>query len=234
MHDPQTVAFEIKRPWPERDGYYPALVTIWHVDPEADGSDDSCGFTMARLGERDRAWAKKTISGYAYDWFATKYSLINLCAASDLEVLAAVWTHVRHHERGVERWEPLSAWDLGQIVCVLSNPVDNLHSMILAARTDERELARLFLCALRIYRTERRWWFQKPRWHFWHWRVQIRPIQAFKRWAFSRCCWCKGRFSWGYSPVGYSWHGDGPQWFRGETKVAHLDCDQKHTSAKLS
>lgn len=56
MHDPMIVAFEIKRPWPKRnmqsrvwkrrfwfDGYLPALVTVWHVDPEVGGDDDSCG-----------------------------------------------------------------------------------------------------------------------------------------------------------------------------------------------
>lgn len=36
MHDPKTVAHEIRiKNW--------HLVTIWHVDPETDGTDDSCG-----------------------------------------------------------------------------------------------------------------------------------------------------------------------------------------------
>ena len=67
MHDPMVVAFEIRRPWPERQArpfgktrwrfrgafwniagrglYWPGLVTIWHVEPEGrdsgrrDGSD---------------------------------------------------------------------------------------------------------------------------------------------------------------------------------------------------
>lgn len=64
MHDPMTVAFEIRRPWPKvtkrgtdlrgkrvslpfirtlgREFYFPALVTVWHVDPQKDGTDDSC------------------------------------------------------------------------------------------------------------------------------------------------------------------------------------------------
>jgi hypothetical protein len=48
MHDPMTVAFDIPNPFARRWGESwfsrPALVTIWHVDPEADGSDDSCGW----------------------------------------------------------------------------------------------------------------------------------------------------------------------------------------------
>lgn len=65
MHDPMTVAFEIRRPWPKvtrtvpdrgnakrwsfpfvrvlgREFYFPALVTVWHVDPEKGGDADSC------------------------------------------------------------------------------------------------------------------------------------------------------------------------------------------------
>lgn len=38
MHDSLVVAFEIKRPWPNRRGksgyrYWPALVTVWHREP---------------------------------------------------------------------------------------------------------------------------------------------------------------------------------------------------------
>lgn len=66
MHDPLTVAFEIRRPWPQRDGwktkqaaktgtrwkiggaysvlagrgfYWPCMVTVWHRDPS--GYDDT-------------------------------------------------------------------------------------------------------------------------------------------------------------------------------------------------
>lgn len=42
---------------------------------------------------------------------------------------------------------------------------------------------------------ERRFWFQYPRWHVWHWKLQVHPLEHFKRWAFSRCCKCGGRFS---------------------------------------
>lgn len=44
MHDPMTVAFEIKLPFRSEKNKYKSLITIWHVDPEKDGSDDSCGW----------------------------------------------------------------------------------------------------------------------------------------------------------------------------------------------
>jgi hypothetical protein len=51
MHDPLTVAFEIKYPWYRKvtypNGkdsykYHKAFITVWHNDPGTDGSDDSC------------------------------------------------------------------------------------------------------------------------------------------------------------------------------------------------
>lgn len=42
MHDPCTIAHEIRWPWKDKSGYRPPILTIWHVDPEKDGSDDSC------------------------------------------------------------------------------------------------------------------------------------------------------------------------------------------------
>lgn len=75
MHDPLTVAFEIRRPWPKaanwrteqaartgtrwrfdspfcvlagRGLYFPSLVTIWHRDPSG-YDDDTCRHTRWRL-----------------------------------------------------------------------------------------------------------------------------------------------------------------------------------------
>jgi len=61
MYDPMTVAHEIKRPWPQKVKsldpkgwrYFPAILVIWHVDPETDGSDDSCDW-FNRKGRRLR------------------------------------------------------------------------------------------------------------------------------------------------------------------------------------
>lgn len=54
MHDPMTVAFDIPSPirhkpdkWCPK-GYRPTLITIWHVDPQKDGADDSCDWSGRR------------------------------------------------------------------------------------------------------------------------------------------------------------------------------------------
>ncbi|AYN57847.1 hypothetical protein HOU49_gp60 [Arthrobacter phage Eileen] len=67
MHDPQTVAFEIRRPWPQirkaykpkpfkigftafwyigkQEWYWPGLITIWHVDPSGYDSNEDCPYS---------------------------------------------------------------------------------------------------------------------------------------------------------------------------------------------
>lgn len=74
--------------------------------------------------------------------------------------------------------------------------------------------------------THRSRWRLHPRWHFWHWQIQVHPLQDFKRWAFSRCCRCGKRFTWGYAPTTNSWNSRGPRWFRGEPDVYHHECDR--------
>jgi hypothetical protein len=99
MHDPMTVAFEIKRPWPKRTSpdkntaasgwkpqvmvrvswlhlyvspfvnwrgqrwYFPGMVTVWHHDPEKDGTDSSC---RNRWRKRKPAWFFKHSSPYIF------------------------------------------------------------------------------------------------------------------------------------------------------------------------
>lgn len=77
MHDPATVAFDINIPLPwKTDGILKSdgrvwdkyhLATIWHVDPEKDGTDDSCGWFMrARHGNKEVL--EKIAKRFEYDW----------------------------------------------------------------------------------------------------------------------------------------------------------------------
>lgn len=76
MHDPNTVAFEIKYPWRDRSrgttrlfpkGYRNTFITIWHVDPEKDGTDDSCGWFM-RDRHVNKAVLEKIVKRFEEDW----------------------------------------------------------------------------------------------------------------------------------------------------------------------
>lgn len=137
MHDPLTVAFTIPRPWPRRANwstrrwYWPALVTVWHVDPETDGTDDSCG------------------------WFTN------------------------------------------------------------------------------------RWW----KFHVHHWRLQVHPWQALRRWLFTRCEFCGERFSrrrkdTGPNPIRKQVMWGPPQRrrkrvFQGERFLFHSDCCERFDALDL-
>lgn len=58
MHDPMIVAFTIRNPFIKRGSYRPSIITVWHVDPETDGTDDSCDWFGRYLSDREReaAW----------------------------------------------------------------------------------------------------------------------------------------------------------------------------------
>lgn len=270
MHDPQTVAFEIKypwwryRPWPKKhrysedckwtwqhrlsdkekqgrdsfwnEGYRDTFITIWHVDPEKDGSDDSCGWAWPKLTPRQReilrnaSWSEGHAPHFLCccekKWAGTiveaelLYRGLCLLVARVLKIkltfaeisrYASESTHVR------------TVGHAGDVFCFLpgyhtNNPKDS--------EKDREDHFYGIMCgvARSLLDLKRRWW-QKPRWHFWHWKIQCHPLQTFKRWAFSRCCKCGGRFAWGYSPVTNSWYGKGPRWFRSEKDVYHSDCN---------
>ena len=78
------------------------------------------------------------------------------------------------------------------------------------------------ICTLR----DNRW-----RAHVHHWHLQVHPTQQLKRWLWSRCAWCGGRFRWGAAPASLDRDGPGPRWFRGEPRVLHGECDTERLKA---
>lgn len=264
MHDPMTVAFTIKFPWyhtrqmgKSTYRYWEDFITIWHVDPEKGGSDDSCGwFTPPFTG-----WQRDLIKNLAGDearepWFMRVEAKSNddpvLCEALVRGAFHLVsrclrnrghwWLAAKPSE--CERWAVEmthdSADNFRNSLCFLSGYHSNWYRDGIPNTEEEDKFwreyrAKLFFGAiLGMILRERRFWFNKPKWHIWHWHLQIHPLQAFKRWAFSRCCKCGGRFTWGYSPVSNQWDGDGPAWFRSESGVFHSDCDRPADAARMA
>jgi hypothetical protein len=174
MYDPKTVAHEIKSPFrgkPSRffpKGYRKPLITIWHVDPERDGTDDSCG------------------------WFIRGRHL----SASDQALAARLITHEH----------------------------DNLRDWF-SGCDEEESIARIRAIFAALRRHERPWW-RHPRWHFWHWQIQVHPWHALRRWAFTRCAHCGERFAYGASPISHQWHRSPAPWFGGEQGLYHEHCSQ--------
>ena len=243
-----TVAWTIPSPFRGRmkDGsigdYRPALVTIWHVDPESDGSDDSCGFSRPKLTAADLKIIDRlcdddrTSHTFISDSIPQRvrnpeYQYGELLPGDALALTACAWMLVAKetaHATGNDHggWRKVAALsnaEWWQVVQLSQYPFDNIQSCLNDEDRD-RAARTFFKCVLIAYRRFHRKWWQHPRWHVHHWSIQIHPLQDFKRWAFSRCCKCGGRFTWGYCPTSDSWHGTGPQWFKSEKHVYHNDC----------
>lgn len=81
-------------------------------------------------------------------------------------------------------------------------------------------------------------WHGKPkrawRYHIHHWSIQIRPLQKFSRWAFTRCEWCGGRSRKGdMVNVSKQWDRDKTPWWRGERGLFHSDCSSISTAHRV-
>lgn len=240
MHDPMTVAFDIKSPfrqapsefWP--NGYRPTIITIWHRDPERRGDDDSCGWCYPKLTDdqrrriKDWAWSE---GHYPYflrsgtrEWMGSRTEAETLYRALVLQVArcigipmtfdqAAVYAANRIHIGGCE--------DAARNFCWLPG----WHCNGEDSKDKRRDHFAGIMCGIaKDLLSQRRPWYRHPRWHIHHWRLQVHFIQAFKRWAFSRCATCGKRFAWGYFPTTNIWHSGGPRWFRNEHDAHHSDC----------
>lgn len=288
MHDPSTVAFDIKypwwkhRPWPKakrypepgadnhyawnrltdaekvgrdpmwRHGYRTTFITIWHVDPEKDGSDDSCGWSYPRLTPKQRerlhntAWSEGRNPYFmrcpAKEWKGTRYEAeclyrgIVLLVADVLGIPLTFDEAARHAARTVHHADCI---DPAGALCYLPGYHDNFPNVDHsdpplkdgASRFRQERFAGIIDgIAVTLLRARRPWW-RHPKWHFWHWRLQIHPWQEFRRWAFDRCSKCGGGFAWGETCVSGQWDRNPPKAFRSSENIYHMDCSRAQIQA---
>ena len=228
MHDPKTVAHELRifgRP----------IVTVWHVDPETDGTDDSCGWFSPQLIDKEKHIIDDVINWERDFPFYSSQAVPNMSVIEDVKYdyfkqgvgdcigyIAAAWKHIAWHRDGRRK---LTNDELWKVVNLAANPQDNLRAILSDPEQDPLHRAKGFLyCVMRAYCRHHRPWWRHPRWHIRHWSFQIHFIQTLKRWLFSRCADCNKQFSWGYSPISTKWEGTGPSWFKRESGVYHHEC----------
>lgn len=256
MHDPMTVAFDIPSyEFRRRFSWLPHLATIWHVDPERDGTDDSCGWFM-RSRHGDPKVLEQIVKRYECEWdrvfesgravyhcglfrpdgqpqFSVPGVVLNLFFIAAIE---------HFDSNGHTNWRKAKKFmnkHLLDILLFAENPTDSLFDGITRKfeigceedYTDRRRTERIRSMASCVYawilRAERPW-YKHPKWHFWHWHVQVHHLQLLRRWLLSRCCVCGKGFKWGESPVG-NWGSPPPRWleaFRGERGIRHTNCDK--------
>lgn len=254
MHDPMTVAFDVfPYRWRQRFPWLPHFLTIWHVDPEKDGTDDSCGWFM-RSRHGDQKVLERIVRRFEHEWdrvfesgravyncglfrpdgqphFSVPGVVLNLFFMAVSEHFDSNGhTNGRKAKRFMNR-------NLLDILLFAENTTDSLFDGITRKfeigceedYTDQQRADRIRKMASCIYawiiRAERPW-YKHPKWHFWHWHFQVHHLQQLRRWLLSRCEVCGRGFKWGESPVGH-WDSPPPRRFemlRGERGVRHTGC----------
>lgn len=221
MHDPMTQAFNIRLPWQEK---YASFITIWHVDPEKHGtenrSDDSCGWFDRSPGPYADAVAyllkdqcfmhdvrltldRRTEVPYPFYEGISERQLygkrlgvgdayaLTLMVASELE-LRRWWNGERGDGGAHKSWRKKTFTKQRNVTQLAAKlglcSYDNFSSI-----EEAGAFVRLTAAALnRHFRP----WYKHPRWHVWHWKFQIHPLQSLNRWLFKRCSTCGKRLRW--------------------------------------
>lgn len=219
MYDPMTVAHEIRWPWKNKHGHRESIFTIWHVDPESDGTDDSCGYTRPKITDAERAYIKKVAADQFDQLYSRKAAIregkdyANVCYNQDTYgVIYWLW---RHFSKGKIRWQygkHLTNRELQYVYQLATNPVDNFQGY---KNNTPKEFEDFVFMVYRAYKAFKRPWYKHPRWHVHHWKIQFRPWQNFRRRYFDKCCIC-GKRGFKGSAMG-DWDG---------TKIWHRECDR--------
>lgn len=270
MHDPCTVAFDIPNPFSwyfdkftyekqkklgkdkfdrfNINGYkMNTLITVWHVDPETDGSDDSCGYSSPKFTESDKKLIKEFVDwDVPHPYFSASYlkdtavvldpeypSLKSISAGECLALVQAVWAMIAWRK---DRRNDLTTAELWECVSLATSPMDNLRRTL--ARDDEYEkgsqVRNFIMSVFRAYNRHHRPWYKKPKWHVHHWKLQIHPTQQLRRFLFDRCNICKKGFKYGEAPGSSSWHTPKHHWWQSDPSLYHLKCDADRNKMVLT
>lgn len=235
MHDPSTLAFDIKYPWKSRGDYRESFISIWHNDPEKPGtgnrSDDSCGWFDRTPGPfadavkwllRDQGFMhdvknviarRDLVRAPFYEGISERPLHYHRMSAAD--TLAVVWMIASALE--MRRWWNGQNGNGGAHRSFWARRLTRQRSIVEVAAdlalnpmdnlsSAEDPEALVRLIAAALNRRFRPWW-RHPRWHVWHWSFQVHPLQKLNRFLFERCATCGKGFAYGYSPVS-TWEGD--------------------------
>lgn len=186
MHDPDTVAFEVRYPWkafsqPRNDWektYRNTFITIWHHDPERDGSDDSCGWFM-RSRHGDANVLKRIESRFEFEWDRSTrgwFTQEGRCVLSPMGIALEMFWHAAHETLGSKKARRFMRQHLYDILSFSENNTDSMHWFLTQKYGPEPRTDRIHGAAVMVYGCVLRWtrpWYLHPRWHFWHWRIRV-------------------------------------------------------------
>jgi len=227
MHDPMCVAHEIYLGAKERKNgsYRSPIITIWHVDPEKDGTDDSCGWFI-RSRHIDKILLEKVRKEVEFNfkhnyWFNEggypKFSVIGLTLEMYTKISWVIFMHQNNGKPDRQRHKKFMQKHLFDIIHFAENPTDSLFSSITmqygVEKPEERVSHFISIISADIMRKCRPW-YQHPKWHIHHWKIQFHPFERLKRRYWTKCCVCGKR---GFKGSAYGdWSG---------TKIWHPECN---------
>lgn len=231
MHDPMTVAHEIylgrKK---KKDGRYRnPFITIWHIDPEKDGTDDSCGWFI-RKRHLPADLVDKVRKEFAFNfqhnyWFnESGYPIFSVSATALNMFYIAVWNLFMWMDgnnptsRARRRTDRFMKKHLWEILHFAENPTDSIGTSITmkyGVKKKEERIEHFVSIVLPYIMRKLRPWYKHPRWHIHHWKVVFHPWQNFKRRYWDKCSVCGKRGFKGQAAIG-DWDG---------TKIWHQGCD---------
>jgi len=226
MHSPKSVAFNIYlgKKQKKNGQYRDSFITIWHNDPEKDGTDDSCGWFI-RPRHCNQDILNKIKNEFDFNlknnyWFDKDgKQIFSTIGTLMLMYECAAWQHFNHNRK---KKDDFMRKHCASIINFAENPVDcggdditgkfylSSNSSLLSK---DRFSGMAGMVYTDILRKERKW-YQHPKWHINHWSIQFHPLQRLKRKYFDKCSVCGKR---GFNGSAMSdWHG---------TKIWHTECD---------
>jgi len=210
MHDPQTLAFSIKSPFKDKHGYRNSIIDIWHCDPEnftfpdstqkqGGRRDDSCGWYAPMYHESERIAIEKLAKEQYSQIYARQitekegkdYAYVCNQPETMYEVIYWIWRSIKAF--GKKGWQYgnkrnfLSSGELEFIMELSSNPVDNFKHRPIKSENDFIEM---FFSIWTEYRRFHRKWYQHPRWHIHHWKINFPGLRDINRKWFQKCDIC--------------------------------------------
>lgn len=223
MHCPKTVAFEIYlgRKTKKNGKYKNPLITIWHNDPEKDGTDDSCGWFI-RARHTDQEVLEKIKKEFDFNlknnyWFDKEGKQIFSTIGTLMQMYqTAAWIHFKYNRKKTNAFMRKHCVD---IICLAENSYDCIGDEItgkfykdLLSKERFNSLPGIIYSDI-LNKTRK--WYQHPKWHIHHWSIQINPLQQLKRRWWDKCYICGKR---GFKGSTYGdWSG----------KIWHEECDIK-------
>lgn len=196
--------------------YRTPFITIWHVDPEKDGTDDSCGWFI-RSRHIDKILLGKVRKEFEFNfkhnyWFNEggypKFSVMGTVLEMYSKAAWVIFMYQNKDKHDRNRHNKFMKKHLYDILHFAENPTDSIGdsvTMRFGVESPENRIEHLTsVITADIFRKCRKW-YQHPRWHIHHWKIQFHPWQQFKRRYLDKCSSCGKR---GFTGAAYGdWYG---------------------------